>query len=949
MIASHAQTGSLIAAEFNEFEELIVARENGPLLLLVDTNADKIPDSPRVYCDVVKNVQGILPINGEVIVTADGPDGAGVYRLSDANRDGKLEVAETLLKFRAASEDVGEVAVGEHGPHGLVLGPDGYIYVVVGNHSVVDGGIDEASPYRNYYEGDIVPRFEDPAGHARGIKAPGGTIVRIPSTGGTPQLVAGGVRNAYDLAFDQSGNLFTHDSDMEADEGTTWYVPTQLLHIIPGGEYGWRSGWAHWPNYWHDGLPGALETGRGSPTGVVVYDHFMYPEKYHHDPIVCDWTNGRLVHVEMKREGATLKATSEVLLEGQPLNITDITVGPDGWLYFVTGGRDTNGSVYRLVYTGETPSRESKIGVGVPAVIRYPQFQSASARQAIATIKQEDGAKWDEVMPAVARTKKNSVKFRTRSMDLMHLYGPPLTEELLRQLSADDSPEVRAKAADLMGLAEESPYADRLAEMLSDTDANVRRHVCEAIVRSGVQVPQEKLHAPLTSKDRFEVAAARRAMATLPTEQWQESILTTDNHQLFIEGAAALLVAQGDKETSLAVLARFQALLADYVSDDDFVDMLRLSAIAMERGEIASEHVPELTATLAGEFPSANKLMNRELLRLLVHLQAGEIGDRYLEYLKSDLDEVERLQVAVHLALLQIEWTSEQRLAILETLERTLAAGGGASRSGYVQNVTRQFAGQLNADEQKTVLSKATDFPNAALAVLFQLPEKPDAETITSLRETYLALAKNKTEAGSQLQVGIIAVMGNSADDESMAFLRTQYLNDPDRQSFISMALAQVPAGDNWPLLVDALRVAEGNATPMVLDALAQVPVAPDTAEPYRQTIIRGLQLGDGGGDKSIALLQHWTGETLGAETDDVSVRLALWQKWFAKKYPQEPPATLPVASNDSKWIFDDLLIHLQSDKAMEGSATRGATVFTKAQCASAIATVLAAKASGLT
>lgn len=120
----------------------------------------------------------------------------------------------------------------------------------------------------------------------------------------------------------------------------------------------------------------------------------------------------------------------------------------------------------------------------------------------------------------------------------------------------------------------------------------------------------------------------------------------------------------------------------------------------------------------------------------------------------------------------------------------------------------------------------------------------------------------------------------------------------------------------------------------MVLGALTQVPIAPDTAEPYRQTILRGLQLGDEQGQQAIALLEHWTGESLGAETDAASTRLAKWQAWFAKKHPLEPPATPPASTAANKWIFDDLLAHLQTDAAIKsGSAARGSAVFTKAQC----------------
>ncbi|HEX5105100.1 MAG TPA: heme-binding protein, partial [Pirellulaceae bacterium] len=196
-------TGSLIAMTFNEFGHILASKEGGGLLLIYDANGDRIPEKVRIYCTKVENIQGILALNGEVFVTGEGPDGPGLYRLSDRDRDGVLENVRTLIKFNCS--------VAEHGAHGLVLGPDGLIYVVLGNHAQLDGQYENGSPYRHYYEGDLLtPRYEDPGGHAQGIKAPGGAVIRTDTEGSGVQIVAGGLRNPYDLAFTREGDLFIH-------------------------------------------------------------------------------------------------------------------------------------------------------------------------------------------------------------------------------------------------------------------------------------------------------------------------------------------------------------------------------------------------------------------------------------------------------------------------------------------------------------------------------------------------------------------------------------------------------------------------------------------------------------------------------------------------------------------------------------------------------------------
>ena len=103
------------------------------------------------------------------------------------------------------------------------------------------------------------------------------------------ELFAAGFRNAYDIAFNSDGELFGFDSDMEWDWGTPWYRPTRVNHVPAGAELGWRSGWTKWPEYFIDSLPGTLDIGPGSPTGVVFYDHVMFPVRLQNTLFLAFW------------------------------------------------------------------------------------------------------------------------------------------------------------------------------------------------------------------------------------------------------------------------------------------------------------------------------------------------------------------------------------------------------------------------------------------------------------------------------------------------------------------------------------------------------------------------------------------------------------------------------------------------------------------------------------
>ena len=321
-VLSDEQVGSVIAMTFNEFGHIIVSQEGGPLLLVFDKDEDGVPEQVRTYCDSVKSCQGILALNGEVFVTGEGPEGSALYRLSDSDRNGTLEQVKAIVKFKGNA--------GEHGPHGIRLGPDGMIYVSVGSHTQALGPKGDGETLRSSYEGDLLPRYEDPGGHGLGVKAPGGTIIRTNIDGTMVERVAGGLRNAYDLVFHPDGGMFVHDSDMEADVNTAWYRPTALFDVTEGGELGWRTGWAKWPEHYFDRLPNLLETGRGSPTGAVCYEHYMFPVRYQNSFFLADWSEGRILNVRLKPRGSGYIADSEVFLKGQPLNVTDLEVGPDG-------------------------------------------------------------------------------------------------------------------------------------------------------------------------------------------------------------------------------------------------------------------------------------------------------------------------------------------------------------------------------------------------------------------------------------------------------------------------------------------------------------------------------------------------------------------------------------------------------------------------------------------
>ncbi|GIW92318.1 MAG: heme-binding protein [Pirellulaceae bacterium] len=917
------KTGSVLTFTFNEFGHLVVSRENGSLLL-ARRQGEVEWQEPIPYAEKVKNCQGVLALNGELFVTGDGPDGPALYRLSDRDRDGRMEHVRTIV--RLPSE------VSEHGAHGVVLGPDGYLYVILGNHARCDQEPAASSPYRDYYEGDLVPRYEDPSGHAQGIKAPGGVVLRTDLEGRRVELFAGGLRNAYHLVFHPNGELFVHDSDMEFDIGTPWYRPTQLFHVVPGGEYGWRSGWAKWPAYFVDSLPGILDTGRGSPTGAVVYDHFAYPSRYHGTLFLADWSEGRILNVKLEPRGAGYTATSETFLTGSPLNVTALDVGPDGSLYFSLGGRGTRGGIYRVRWRGTVPAALQDLGQGISRAIRQPQFSSAWARQAIATTKDELGSVWSRHIVGVARSRANPPQYRTRALDIMQLFGPPPSRDFLVSLAEDPQPEVRAKAAELMGLHANDDTHRALLALLEDPEPRVRRKACEALLRAEQDVPYDRLRKLLLSEDRFEAWAARRLLERQPVEQWQDQVLAADNHREFIQGSLALLIAHPSADTARTVIERIGEFMEGFVADQDFIDMLRLAQVAILRGQLQPDELSAFAAKIGHEFPAANFQMNRELIRLIAYLQVTEPMDRFMDYLDAELPLEERLHLAFHLRFLKSGWRFDQKLHLLDFLEEVQLQPGGGSYPYYVRYVERDFAKGFSDQECLELIERGESWPSAAVGALYRLPKPLDP----ALRDKLIALDRRLLHVSAEqfkpLRVGIVAVLAQSPDETSQQYLRDLWESDPERRAVLALALAQHPDGPNWNYLVRSIPLLEGDTLAEVLRKLIDVPKAPAEPEYVRHLILAGLRLGDTAHD-ALALLEYWTGEQPADPSATPSDQLKSWQKWFAETYPDQPEPVLP-ASEGARWQLEEVLQFLTSEKAAQASAARGAEVFTKAQCA---------------
>lgn len=445
--------------------------------------------------------QGLLAIDNDLYCMVAGrrAEGEALYRLRDTDGD---DIYDEHVMLRKLSNG------GEHGPHAIIPGPDGMLYVVAGNHTALPDPEASTVP-RHWDEDQLLPRLWDARGHAVGILAPGGWICRTDRDGATWDLFSTGYRNPYDIAFNRDGELFTYDADMEWDMGAPWYRPTRINHVVSGSDYGWRSGTGKWPAYAADSLPATLDIGPGSPTGVCFGYGTNFPPRYEAALFILDWTFGTIYAVHLEADGASYRATREPFVTGRPLPLADAVVNPaDGALYFVVGGRGLPSAIYRVQYSG------------------------------------------DERMPAPADSSQAQRARRTR-----------------HELEALHKPDLPASAIDDLWPHLGSPdrfiaHAARVALEFQPVDRWMGRALSEADART-------RLMAMIAMARCADPSAQSRMVTSLEAVDWEH--LTVDEHLTLLRCWKLCFIRLGhpDGHTSRR-LARH--LEQRYPSDDDFIN-----------------------------------------------------------------------------------------------------------------------------------------------------------------------------------------------------------------------------------------------------------------------------------------------------------------------------------------------------------------------------------------
>lgn len=622
--------GSWVAMTVDTKGRLITSDQGGSLYRVTpgktteDTKVEKLSVP-------IGQAQGLLCFEDKmyVVVNGNAAKGGGLYCVTDKDNNDEWDTVELMTSLNGG---------GEHGPHAVRLGPDGKLYVVAGNFTKTPHESEKNSPHRNWAEDLLLPRNPDGGGHDPHVMAPGGWVARCDLDGSNWQVLCAGLRNSYDIAFNQEGELFTFDSDMEWDTGTPWYRPTRVNHCVSGGEYGWRNGTGKWPEYSPDSLGAVVNIGLGSPTGVEMGTGAKFPAKYQRALFINDWTYGKIYAVHMTPTGGSYTGTFEPFITGKPLPVTDICVHPDGCIYFSIGGRGTQSGVYRVKYTGSestaavgpekndkaTAARETRKKLEAfhvkkdPAAIEvaWPHLNSAdrslryAARVAIET---QSLQMWQE--KAILETKTNAAIqlaiALARSADrtlqpqvIHHLNSLPLErmteEQLLGTLRAYGLSFIRQGKPDA---AVATNVIDRLKGLYPHQNEFVNRELCALLVYlewAGVATPTMKLlSTSQTQEDQLYYVLTLRNVANLLSHDERRAYFGWINlaEQTYRGGASfKKFLIRIREDAVLKLMPADRISLKDVIEDKNKVEAVKLETTRQFIHNWQMEDLNELVA-----------------------------------------------------------------------------------------------------------------------------------------------------------------------------------------------------------------------------------------------------------------------------------------------------------------------------------------------------------------
>lgn len=264
--------------------------EKDRILALSDTDGDGQADLAEVLVEGLSAAMNLAIDRDDNIFVVCAKE---VWALLDENQDGKPDRSALIV----------ELDTNNTNPHSALLGievaPDGWLYISRGNNG--------SMAYRGLgADGSVIQGYGD-----------GGAIWRCRVNGTELHEFATGFWNPFDLALDHYNRLVAVDNDPDARG------PNRLIHVINGGDYGYRTvmgeAGTHPLQSWNGELPGKLPYAAAlgeAPSGILDASFLPIPEEWSDSYFVSLWNENSIVRVKTRPRGASFEGESQLWIKG---------------------------------------------------------------------------------------------------------------------------------------------------------------------------------------------------------------------------------------------------------------------------------------------------------------------------------------------------------------------------------------------------------------------------------------------------------------------------------------------------------------------------------------------------------------------------------------------------------------------------------------------------------
>ncbi|WP_237143996.1 HEAT repeat domain-containing protein [Pontibacter pamirensis] len=625
----------------------------------------------------------------------------------------------------------------------------------------------------------------------------GGNIVRARPDGSKLEEVATGFWNPVDLKFDEKGRLLTVDNDPDSRG------PNRLVHVVPGGDYGYKSLYGgsgiHPYLAWNGELPGTLPYAVGlgeAPSGLLDASQAALPQDYQGQVLASIWEESRVVRVNLAPKGVSVTGSTQVIVEGDhEFRPVAFATDSKGTVYFTdwvlrdypNHGR---GRIWKLAARPDVKVTKPhqpyasplQNNVGEPLRKIYAATSPADGKQLMKALQSEDPflrhaathvltrpAYQQQVLEATASPDPD---VRLGAMIALHRSGQQDVEPIVKRLLSD--PDVRVRQRALLWVGQEGMTALRpdinralainpVSPDLFETYLETVKHLSSAFIqsyRNKTEPYAKSIKRPLPDQfiQNFISDKSRppelRAMAIRHLEKPAEQVRLL----------TSLLAAGNDAQLRLEAVRA----LASVPNEEGAERLLQLALTPSNPTTIRAEALLSLTrqpvdlsAKVVPLLQDAEPDVQIEAARYLrARLSSEEFRQALQSNFKASIEVKEeplQQQFALALSPSNAKAPLPARPSSLQEWEHELAAGGNPQRGRrvfYSQqsacascHAVQGRGGDLGPDLTNVGLSKSRS--QLVSSIL-----RPSEEVTPEYQGWFIKLKDGKVHQGRQIDIG---------------------------------------------------------------------------------------------------------------------------------------------------------------------------------------------------